>query len=256
MASDKFLTERKRVWDNAATVDAKFYVIEGVDGRREWELGDFFKSGKNDVEEFVLPFLQHMHMDPSTKSMIEIGCGVGRVTHALSQVFNHITAFDISKEMIRKAKELNADLSNVNFVEGNGASLQPLKNSTVDFCFSYLVFTHFPKYWLFEDYFSEFARVLKPGGLFKIELDGRAWGPYLIPRALYNRLVEIDFIRSRLAPLLFFWLDQVSLRAAPGLHFSEGAIRSLVTSANLEVVSVENPNQHRMWVTGRKPEGE
>ena len=253
MIDERFLTDRKRVWDKAAATDSKYYVIAGIDDRREWELSDFFKSGENDIEEFVLPFLQQMNMVPSTKSMVEIGCGVGRVTHTFSQVFERITAFDISKEMISQAKELNADLANVHFQEGSGASLRPLNGSTVDFCFSYLVFTHFSKYWLFEAYFAEMARVLRPGGLFKIELDGRAWGPFLIPRFLYNILVSSDFIRDRLAPLLLFWLDQISLHAAPGLHFSEQAIRSLVSSANLEVVSVENPNQHRMWVAGRKP---
>jgi len=253
MADVQFLTERKRVWNKAAAADSKYYVIAGVDDRREWELRDFFRSGEKDVEEFVLPFLKQMNMDPSTKSMVEIGCGVGRVTHTLSRVFEQITAFDISKEMISQAKEINADLTNVHFQEGSGASLRPLEDSTVDFCFSYLVFTHFSKYWLFETYFSEMRRVLKPGGLFKIELDGRAWGPYLIPRFLYNILVGSDLIKDKLVPLFFFWLDQKSLHTAPGLHFSERAIRSLVSSANLEVVSVDNPDQHRMWVAGRKP---
>jgi len=253
MADEKFLTERKRVWNKAAAADSKYYVIAGVDDRREWELSDFFMSGENDVKEFVLPFLHKMNMDPSTKSMVEIGCGVGRVTHTFSQVFEKITAFDISKEMISQARELNGDLANVHFQEGSGASLRPLDDATVDFCFSYLVFTHFSKYWLFEAYFAEMARVLTHGGLFKIELDGRAWGPFLAPRFLYNILVSSDFIKDKLAPFFFFWLDQKSLRTAPGLHFSEQKIRSLVSSANLEVVSVENANQHRMWVTGRKP---
>ena len=252
MSNEKFLSERKQVWNTAAASDAKYYVIAGVDDRQEWALNDFFMSGQNDVEKFVLPFLQQMQMDPSTKSMVEIGCGVGRITHTFAQVFQQVTAFDISKEMIRQAKELNTGLSNICFTEGSGASLQPVQDSTIDFCFSYLVFTHFSKLWLFEKYFSEIARVLRPGGLFKIELDGRAWGPYLIPRFLYNQLVSSDFIKDKLAPLFFFWLDKKSLHAAPGLHFSEQAIRSLVSSANLEVLAVENPNQHRMWVVGRK----
>ncbi len=43
-------------------------------------------------------------MDPKQMRIIEIGCGAGRLTQALSKFFGEVHALDVSGEMVRQAK--------------------------------------------------------------------------------------------------------------------------------------------------------
>jgi SAM-dependent methyltransferase len=45
-----------------------------------------------------------------------IGCGLGRITHALAQHFDESVGVDISEEMARRAQDLNADVPSALFV--------------------------------------------------------------------------------------------------------------------------------------------
>ena len=55
-----------------------------------------------------------------------------------------VIAIDVSAEMIERARSLNSGLSNVRFVHGDGVSLRPVDDASVDVCISYVVFQHIP----------------------------------------------------------------------------------------------------------------
>lgn len=52
------------------------------------------------------------------KSVLEIGCGVGRTTEFFTDIGVDVTAIDVSKKMIEKAKK-NPKLKNVKFIVGD-----------------------------------------------------------------------------------------------------------------------------------------
>ena len=58
---------------------------------------------------------------------------------------------------------------NVTFQLVNGRSLEGIETGSFDLCFSFLVFQHLPRP-VVSSYFSEVARVLRPGGLFFFQL--------------------------------------------------------------------------------------
>ena len=103
---------------------------------------------------------------------MEIGCGVGRMTRMLARVFGHVTAVDVSDEMISRAKANLSSVSNVTLVVGDGESLTGLADSAYDFAFSFIVFQHIPSYDVIRSYCREVYRVLKPGSLFKFQVQG------------------------------------------------------------------------------------
>jgi ubiquinone/menaquinone biosynthesis C-methylase UbiE len=104
--------------------------------------------------------------------VLEIGCGAGRMTRALAEVFGEVYAVDVSGEMIARAKEALADLSNVRLFQNNGADLRVLGDIQIDFAFSYIVFQHIPGREVIYSYVREVNRLLRPGGLFKFQVQG------------------------------------------------------------------------------------
>lgn len=123
------------------------------------------------------------------RSALDFGCGVGRATRALSAHFERVTGIDVAASMIRRARQLNADLGNCEFVHNRRTDLSPIGSGSVDLVYSNIVLQHIgPPY--AESYVREFVRVLAPDGLALFQIpyaDGRmsARFPFrLIPRSV------------------------------------------------------------------------
>ena len=165
------LERMRHDWDERARENARYFIATG---KKEWDSADFFDSGRLNVFHEILTDLGNVCQGKSAKEMkvLEIGCGAGRMTRALSEVFGEVYAVDVSGEMIARAKEALADLHNVNLFQNSGADLEVLGDVQVDFAFSYIVFQHIPSREVIYSYAREVNRLLKPGGLFKFQVQG------------------------------------------------------------------------------------
>lgn len=169
---EKLIDEKMRAeWDARARENARYYVATG---KQQWTDEEFFASGKTTVEEEILTDMINICQgkDPKQMSVLEIGCGAGRVTRALADVFGQVYAVDISGEMVRQAREGLADLNNVRIEQNNGRDLGVLGRIRVDFAFSSIVFQHIPSKEVIETYVREVHRILRWGGLFKFQVQG------------------------------------------------------------------------------------
>ena len=61
--------------------------------------------------------------------VLDIGCGVGRLTRVLAERAAHVHAIDVSAEMLEQARGLNAHLTNVSWHHGDGTTLQPIEDA-------------------------------------------------------------------------------------------------------------------------------
>ena len=97
------LEKMRREWDARARENARFYVDTA---RRDWTDAEFFRSGEGTVSEEILTDMINICQgkDPKRMRVLEIGCGAGRVTRALAQVFGEVYGVDISGEMVRQAQ--------------------------------------------------------------------------------------------------------------------------------------------------------
>ena len=114
-----------------------------------------------------------------TATVVDIGCGVGRLTRPLAARAARVYGVDVSSAMLALARRFNADLGNVTWLHGDGLGLSMLDDASVDFCFSHVVFQHVPDPAITLDYVREIGRVLRPGGwaLFQVSSDPNVHRP-------------------------------------------------------------------------------
>jgi len=63
-----------------------------------------------------------------SKTVIDLGCGLGELSPLLSKYFKAVTAIDFSPEMISLAKQKNSKLSNISYDVANLSNLKQFKN--------------------------------------------------------------------------------------------------------------------------------
>jgi SAM-dependent methyltransferase len=144
-------------------------ILENL--RSEWEerartvrpAAAYYRSGELDVERDIVPRL------PTTRARaLEIGCGAGRMTRALSRLFETLYAVDVAAGMVSLTRAALADCPNVHVLHNDGRSLD-LVPSQLDMAVAYGVFPHLPREWI-ENYARQVGSRLRPGGGFLFEV--------------------------------------------------------------------------------------
>lgn len=168
---ERLKAKMRREWDERARDNARYYVNTA---RQDWTDEEFFASGERTVAEEILSDMINICQGKPPKQMrvLEIGCGAGRVTRALARLFGEVLAVDVSGEMVELARKALTGFDNVRIEQNNGRDLTVLGNVRVDFAFSSIVFQHIPSKEIIESYVREAHRLLRPGGLFKFQVQG------------------------------------------------------------------------------------
>jgi SAM-dependent methyltransferase len=158
-------------WDRRADEDAFFFVDNRLQYRAP-DLERFWSDGERDLAKLL--GVVGAELKPSDR-VLEIGCGVGRLTRSLSTQVASVCALDVSERMLALAHQHNAGLSNVEWVLGDGSTLAPVASDSVDACVSHVVFQHIPDPDVTLSYVREIGRVLRAGGwaAFQISNDAR-----------------------------------------------------------------------------------
>jgi SAM-dependent methyltransferase len=171
ISTEEQIAKMQRDWDARARENARYYVNTASEN---WTDEEFFHSGERTVAEEILTDMTNICQgkDPAEMSVLEIGCGAGRVTRALAKRFGQVYAVDISGEMVRQARLALGEFPGARVYQNNGVDLSVLGNIQVDFAFSSIVFQHIPSREVIWSYVREVARLLRPGGLFKFQVQG------------------------------------------------------------------------------------
>jgi SAM-dependent methyltransferase len=159
-SNDSSGDDMRAFWNERAQEDAYFFV----DNRRAYRdpvLERFWVAGERDLDRILGMF--DVVVRPS-QTVLDIGCGVGRLTRPLAERAGHVYGIDISAEMLALAGRHHADLDNVEWLLGDGSTLQPVPDMSVDVCLSHVVFQHIPDPRITMNYVREMGRVLRPGG--------------------------------------------------------------------------------------------
>jgi SAM-dependent methyltransferase len=179
------LARMRRDWDQRARENARHYVVTS---QAQWTDEEFYLSGKQTMREDILNDLDNICQgrSPGQMRVLEIGCGAGRVTRAFAAFFGEVYAVDISREMVRQARAALTGFPNAHVFANNGKDLSAVchhwwnrlgvgEGPQFDFAFSTMVFQHIAGREIIENYVRDVNRRLRPGGLFKLQVQGSAY---------------------------------------------------------------------------------
>ena len=150
----------KQDWDRRAKHHSRFWIAT-----QDYQDEEVFARSGQATAEAILAVLQP-YRQPSW-SVLDIGCGIGRVLRPLAPHFGHLDGVDVSAEMIRQSKIWLRDLPNVDTFETSGVDLHVFASDHFDLVYSYIAFQHMPRP-VFERYLGEINRVLGPWRLFSV----------------------------------------------------------------------------------------
>ena len=165
------LDKMRADWDARARENARYYVNTATES---WTDEAFFATGERTVAEEILTDMTNICQgrEPKQMKVLEIGCGAGRVTRALANLFGEVHAVDVSGEMADRAKRALEGHPHAHVYQNNGMDLSIVPGENFDFAFSTIVFQHIPSRNVIENYVREVSRLLRPGGLFKFQVQG------------------------------------------------------------------------------------
>jgi len=165
------IVDSKKKWNKLAKENSRF-VIASKKGTSITE-EEFRVLGTENFNNLVLkdPILLEKLKPYSQKEVLEIGCGIGRMSEFFASNFKNAFGIDISEEMIEQAKKRLAHIKNLNLFATDGMSY-PFPDDRFDLVFSYLVFQHMPNKGVVKRNFKEVFRVLKSNGIAKIQIRG------------------------------------------------------------------------------------
>jgi len=147
-------------WDRRARESPFFFVDSRLDYRTP-DLPAFWAQGERDLARLLS---QARVRVTAADTVVEVGCGVGRLTRPLSARVARVLAVDVSHEMLAVAREHSPERHNVTWLLGDGESLSGVDDGSADACVSHVVFQHIPDPAVTLGYVREMGRVLRPGG--------------------------------------------------------------------------------------------
>jgi ubiquinone/menaquinone biosynthesis C-methylase UbiE len=211
----------KREWNARARENAMHYVASSRD---DWTLTEFLDSGRESVEAEVVRDLDLITggRDPKELRVLEIGCGIGRMTKHLADLFGEVHGIDVAGEMVRRAREVLAGTPNAFVYETSGEDLRLFPDRFFDFVFSFIVLQHVPFREVVLAYLREAFRTLRPGCLFKFQVMG----------------VVVEGERDT-------WV---------GVGFEEDELRRHADEIGFEVVRTEGAGTQYFWNWWRRPD--
>ena len=158
-----------RHWNALGRDNPYHAILTGPGGEiGPWTVEEFFAMGHADATRFMSDLNRIAPSVPRQRAL-DFGCGVGRVTRALAEHFESVVGVDVAESMIARARELNEDRRNCEFVANRSTHLRRFAEGSFNVVYSRLVLQHIPPR-LLRRYIPELVRVMAPGGILMFQL--------------------------------------------------------------------------------------
>jgi ubiquinone/menaquinone biosynthesis C-methylase UbiE len=221
--------EMKRDWDDRARRNAKWFIDHAQrphSKRLQPSDEEFDRLGKLEVERLILADLPLLTQGEDARHLrvLEIGCGIGRMTRELAGIFGEVHATDVSAEMIKQARARLQGLTNVRLYETNGLDFADLPSGHFDLVFSAYVFQHVPSVEIIRANLLDAYRLLKPGGVMKFQTNG----------------------------ITAFEFEEIEKDTWTGAAFPEAELRRFAEETGAQLIGIFGAGLQFCWTTLRK----
>ena len=151
-------------WEKLGASDPYWAVLTNPNKKGgKWNRTDFFSTGENEVNN-LLTKVKDLGIEVKFGTVLDFGCGVGRLSRTLAARFSKVIAIDVSRSMLNEAQKANQHIGNIDFIHNIAEDLSIIPEDSIDCLYTNLVLQHMPKKRQVI-YIREFCRVLRPKGI-------------------------------------------------------------------------------------------
>lgn len=257
--------KKEMTWEQKANENPLFAIMSDKifeDKSKEFNANDldaFYKKGELLWKRYFSDLINRENVDLQ-KTVLEFGCGMGRLLANPALMGYKCIGLDISETQLELAKAYFPVKERIRFIKVESKQKFEMASESVDVIYSYAVFQHI-KY-LSDFYFSlsELTRVLKKGGLIRIQF--RAPNKYTTKFKSFG-FKAYNFEKSS---IIFYWKKFLGL-AVPvirlyrhnhwggaGCFVSEKFIIKFLEKKGLKIKTIQFDvdGQQMIWITGQK----
>ncbi len=190
----------RRYWDHQAHADPMWAILtDPAKAGGGWNAEEFFATGTHEIGVFMDRAAQ-WGVPVSRNSALDFGCGIGRLSQALADHFEHVYGVDISPKMIELARGHNRKSPRCEYVCNSSGDLASFADRSMDMVYSWITLQHMrPRF--ARGYMREFLRVLAPGGLLIFQYPSK-------PVSIRHRLARWRAQFSRPRPMYMNGMDR------------------------------------------------
>ena len=166
----------------------------------------FLDKGRLLADAYLEPPLRRAGL--SGCRVFEYGSGMGRLLNAFAERGYRCVGVDISATMLTHSRTLVPAVTDLHLLGADG--VVPLQDASVDYAFSYAVLQHIPRRSQVQRAVAEMCRVLRPGGLLRLQLQASSV-PFRRPKEAVIRAVNFEA-----HSLVYRWVRLQRLLPLPG----------------------------------------
>jgi SAM-dependent methyltransferase len=228
------MTSERLRWEEISRQDP-FWAVLSFPGQKygRWDSERFFATGEREIAE-VMSHAARLSRPVRRESALDFGCGLGRLTRALSRRFETAVGLDISETMVEQARKLNADFPGCAFRVNIWPDLRDVPDQSFDLVYSGRVLQHLPSRGEIERCLTEFLRVVRDDGLVAFQLPHKLSLPVRLKprRNLYLLLRGLGFSSTFL-----YW--RLGLHPMQVTSITTSEVAGFLTSRGARVLDVE-----------------
>lgn len=184
-----YMKELQKHWNAFGQIDPCWAILAWSNKKgNKWRSDEFFRTGTIEVEA-VMQSIATLGLKVQYGKALDFGCGIGRLTQALSHYFDETHGVDISPSMIELARSYNENNKCIFHLNATN-DLRIFDDGNFDFIYTSLVLQHMEPLYA-KNYIKGFLRVLAPHGLLVFQLPESV---HQEPENLYRILKK--FIKS------------------------------------------------------------
>lgn len=226
-------------WEKEAS-NHGLLMIDRMAFRNTADWDKVIESGKDEIHNV---FKQIPFPKGNDLKLLEIGCGVGRLTFVLADYYGEVCGMDVSESFLGIAREHNDD-DRIQFLKIDENRLLENDAAVFDVVFSMEVF-HYLDLDVLENYIEDAFRLLVPGGTFVFQINTQPFKFVTRVSLLIRRILNLLGVK--------YWRDSPTSLDGNRKYVPTAVLQNLMVKHGFIDIRCDKPQSPATWLVGTKP---